>query len=114
MRAQQQHWFYFACKRLLDTLIAGSALIVLSPLMLVIAILIKIDSPGPAIFKQKRVGARRRTDGQRETWTVCTFTLHKFRTILRRTIGRFLEDDVRNIEGLLGRRLDMWRQGYAG
>ncbi len=69
---------------------------------------------GPAIFKQKRVGARRRTDGQRETWTVCTFTLHKFRTILRRTIGRFLEDDVRNIEGLLGRRLDMWRQGYAG
>ena len=81
MRAQQQHWFYFACKRLLDTLIAGSALILLSPLMLVIAILVKLDSPGPAIFKQKRVGARRRTDVQREYWDVSTFTLCKFRTM---------------------------------
>jgi lipopolysaccharide/colanic/teichoic acid biosynthesis glycosyltransferase len=83
MRAQQQRWFYFAWKRLLDTLIAGSALILLSPLMLVIAILVKFDSPGPAIFKQKRVGARRRTDGQREYWEVSTFTLCKFRTMCK-------------------------------
>ncbi len=32
---------------------------------------------------------------------------------LRRTLWRFLEDDVRNIEELLGRRLDVWRQGYT-
>ena len=33
---------------------------------------------------------------------------------LKRTIWRFLEDDVRNIEELLERRLDVWRQGYDG
>jgi lipopolysaccharide/colanic/teichoic acid biosynthesis glycosyltransferase len=71
MRAQQQRWFYFACKRLLDILIAGSAL------------LIKLDSPGPAIFKQKRVGSKRRADGQRESWEVNTFTLCKFRTMCK-------------------------------
>ena len=83
MRAQQQHWFYFACKRLLDTLIAGSALIMLAPLMLVIAILVKLDSPGPAVFKQKRVSTRRRRDGQQDFWEIRTFTLYKFRTMCK-------------------------------
>lgn len=43
-------------KRLFDLAVAVPLLIALSPLLIVIAILIKLDSPGPAIFKQPRVG----------------------------------------------------------
>lgn len=43
-------------KRTFDFLIAGVALIVLSPFLLIVAILIKLDSPGPVIFKQERLG----------------------------------------------------------
>jgi len=43
-------------KRLIDVMLSGCALVVLSPLYLLLAIIIKIDSPGPVLFKQKRVG----------------------------------------------------------
>lgn len=43
-------------KRLLDLLLSGLAGIILLIPMLIIAALIKMDDPGPAIFKQKRVG----------------------------------------------------------
>jgi lipopolysaccharide/colanic/teichoic acid biosynthesis glycosyltransferase len=56
-------------------------LIVFSPLMLVIAVLIVLDSPGPAIFKQERVGSRRRVSGRLESWKITTFTFYKFRTM---------------------------------
>lgn len=82
-RAQGQRWSYFACKRLLDILIAGSLLIALAPLMLVIAVLVKLDSPGPAIFKQTRVGTRRRRNGRGEVWGIETFTFYKFRSMRR-------------------------------
>jgi lipopolysaccharide/colanic/teichoic acid biosynthesis glycosyltransferase len=82
-QTHQQRRFYFACKRLLDILVAGIALVILSPLMLVIAILVILDSPGPAIFKQERVGSRRRTDDQREARELSVFILYKFRTMYR-------------------------------
>lgn len=47
---------YLVFKRTIDCIIAGIALIVLSPFLLIIAILIKIDSKGPIIFKQERLG----------------------------------------------------------
>lgn len=47
---------YRFVKRTFDILISGLSIILLSPLFLVIAILIRIDSKGPAIFKQKRIG----------------------------------------------------------
>jgi len=37
----------------------------------------------------------------------------KFSADLRKALWRFLEDDVRTIEELLGRRLDIWRRGYT-
>jgi lipopolysaccharide/colanic/teichoic acid biosynthesis glycosyltransferase len=43
-------------QRVFDVAVAGLALIVLSPLMALIAVLIKLESPGPVFFKQKRVG----------------------------------------------------------
>ena len=47
---------YKVVKRVMDFIIAVCALIVLSPVMLIVAILVKATSPGPAIFVQQRVG----------------------------------------------------------
>jgi len=57
-------------KRLIDFLLALIGLVVLSPVFLVLAVLIKIDSPGPVFFKQQRV---MRGKG--------TFGMLKFRTM---------------------------------
>lgn len=43
-------------KRAMDAAISAAALALLSPLLLVVAVAIKVDSPGPVIFKQKRYG----------------------------------------------------------
>ncbi len=43
-------------KRIIDLLLSGIGIIVAAIPMLIVAILIKIDSPGPVFFKQKRVG----------------------------------------------------------
>lgn len=45
-----------AVKRLLDILLSAGALIVLSPLLALMAVLIKMDSPGPVFFRQRRNG----------------------------------------------------------
>ncbi|MEW4354210.1 sugar transferase [Streptococcus pneumoniae] len=47
---------YHTVKRILDFFISGVAILLLSPVLLVIAMLIKLDSKGPVLFKQKRVG----------------------------------------------------------
>jgi exopolysaccharide biosynthesis polyprenyl glycosylphosphotransferase len=57
-------------KRLFDIVISLFALLVLSLPMLVIAILVKLTSPGPALYRQERVGKNGRT-----------FNLLKFRTM---------------------------------
>ena len=61
---------YLRVKKILDFVIALVALIALSPLMAVIALLVKLSSPGPVLFKQQRVGLHRRV-----------FTIYKFRTM---------------------------------
>jgi putative colanic acid biosynthesis UDP-glucose lipid carrier transferase len=45
-----------AVKRISDLLVAASALVALAPLMLCIAALVKMTSPGPVLFKQRRYG----------------------------------------------------------
>jgi exopolysaccharide biosynthesis polyprenyl glycosylphosphotransferase len=57
-------------KRAIDVVVAGAGMIVLSPLMAYIALRIRLDSPGPVLFKQTRLGA-----GMKE------FTALKFRTM---------------------------------
>ena len=56
--------------RWIDPLLAGAALLLLSPLLITVAILIRLDSRGPALFKQIRVGRYDRP-----------FQLYKFRTM---------------------------------
>ena len=61
---------YLHIKRALDFILALLALIVLSPLMGVLALIIKLTSPGPVLFRQKRVGIHKKH-----------FTIYKFRTM---------------------------------
>jgi lipopolysaccharide/colanic/teichoic acid biosynthesis glycosyltransferase len=60
-----------AIKRILDMICALLALIFTSPLLLIIAILVKLDSPGPVIYRHHRVGKNGRP-----------FELYKFRTMV--------------------------------
>jgi lipopolysaccharide/colanic/teichoic acid biosynthesis glycosyltransferase len=60
-----------AIKAVFDKVAAGLALIVLTPLFLLIAVAIRLDDHGPVFFKQTRVGR----DGQ-------TFKVYKFRTMV--------------------------------
>ena len=47
---------YLGCKRVIGALLAAVGLIVLSPLMLITALSVKLDSKGPVLFKQMRLG----------------------------------------------------------
>lgn len=47
---------YIKVKRILDCILATIALVILSPIYLIIAIAVKIDSKGPAFFKHTRIG----------------------------------------------------------
>jgi len=75
-------------KRALDLAIAVPALIILSPLMALVAIAVKLDSPGPVIFKQVRVGENGRL-----------FTMYKFRSMVHDAEARAQEVIVRDEEG---------------
>ena len=65
-----KHSKYIACKRVMDIMVSGIGLIVASPILLLTAVLIKIDSPGPVLFLQERLGK----DGQ-------VFKIAKFRSM---------------------------------
>ncbi len=52
--------FQLAVKRLVDVIVSFVLLVLLSPLFLLLAIAIKLDSPGPALFSQERVGLNQR------------------------------------------------------
>ena len=55
-RTRPHRWLYESQKRIVDIIAASTLMVLLSPLLLLIAILIRLDSPGPALFIQKRVG----------------------------------------------------------
>ncbi|PYJ68343.1 MAG: sugar transferase [Verrucomicrobia bacterium] len=57
-------------KRMFDIVVAAAALVVLFPLLVLSALLIKLDSPGPIFFKQERIGRNFRP-----------FWIYKFRTM---------------------------------
>jgi exopolysaccharide biosynthesis polyprenyl glycosylphosphotransferase len=70
-------------KRLFDVVVAALGLLILAPLFVVIAILIKLESPGPVFFLQRRYG----------------FNLHMFRIVKFRTMTTIEDgDDVRQAE----------------
>jgi exopolysaccharide biosynthesis polyprenyl glycosylphosphotransferase len=71
-------------KRVVDFCLAVVALIIVLPLLILVVIAIKITSPGPILFKQKRIGQNKRK-----------FTIYKFRTMIVDA-----EDKMRQLEHL--------------
>lgn len=63
--------FYRACKRIIDLTVGGILLVGSLPIMSLAVVLIKITSPGPAIYRQQRIGLHGRA-----------FVIRKFRTML--------------------------------
>jgi O-antigen biosynthesis protein WbqP len=61
-------------KRLIDIVLSGCGIVVLSPVYLIVALAIKIDDPGPVFFRQKRVGIHK-----------THFNILKFRTMKMET-----------------------------
>jgi Undecaprenyl-phosphate glucose phosphotransferase len=57
-------------KRMADIVLSGAALIALAPVLIAIALAIRLDSPGPAIYRQRRAG-----------FNLQTFFVYKFRTM---------------------------------
>jgi lipopolysaccharide/colanic/teichoic acid biosynthesis glycosyltransferase len=55
----------FLLKRFLDIALSSIALVVLSPVFALVAVAIKLDSPGPVIYAQERVGLNRRRSRER-------------------------------------------------
>jgi lipopolysaccharide/colanic/teichoic acid biosynthesis glycosyltransferase len=72
---------YFCCKRVVDAVVSLALLLLLSPLLLLIALLIKLDSRGPVLFVCERVGCRRECRGGRSYYVLRTFRFYKFRSM---------------------------------
>ena len=75
-----------ATKRAIDVVVSATALILLLPLFAYIAVRIKLDSNGPVIFRQPRLGQNMRK-----------FTLLKFRTMKEGTSSAKHEDYIRHL-----------------
>lgn len=75
--------FYVVSKRIIDVTVSAIGIILLSPLFLLVAILIKLDSEGPIIFKQIRVGKDSKT-----------FSIYKFRSMKINTPNLSTEEFV--------------------
>ena len=113
--ARRRRDVYFAAKRLVDVIIAGIALVALLPLLLIVAILVCLDSQGPAIFKQERVTAKRRGNSRGETWEVGMFTCYKFRSMYNGTksdlheafIEAFIKNDTDGMVEVQGQKSHM-------
>jgi undecaprenyl phosphate N,N'-diacetylbacillosamine 1-phosphate transferase len=86
IRMQNKGIYRRYIKRLMDILLSLCAIIVLSPVMLIIAILVRVKLGSPVIFKQKRPGLNEKI-----------FTLYKFRTMTdkRGENGELLPDSER-------------------
>lgn len=67
---KKESLIYLFFKRVVDIIVSLCALIVLTPILIIISILIKTDSKGPVIFKQNRVGVNSKE-----------FTIYKFRSM---------------------------------
>jgi lipopolysaccharide/colanic/teichoic acid biosynthesis glycosyltransferase len=72
---------YFLLKRGMDFTVTALSMAFLLPMLIVLAVLVKRSSPGPAIFAQERVGARRVRRNGRVYWQRTTFTFYKFRSM---------------------------------
>lgn len=101
---------YYIIKRVTDILLSSALLLALMPLMLIIAALIYVYSPGPVFFSQKRVGAKRIKRNGRTYWQQHEFNFYKFRTmklhadssIHQEFIKALIQNDQQRMDALQG------------
>src|SRR5206468_8569520 len=100
LKEDSRRTFYCFSKRCIDVGLAGLALVLLLPLLLLIAVLIKLDSPGPVLFTHERVGAKRQRGSREAVWAVQQFGMHKFRSMFQNADSRVHEAYIRDfVEG---------------
>ncbi len=85
-----------AVKRMIDVTISLAALIMLAPIMLVVAILVKVTSPGPVVFAHDRVG-----EGGK------LFRMYKFRTMVKNAEQLLLAEAERDPSALIKKKDDI-------
>lgn len=119
---------YKPIKRIIDLTLSIAGLVVLSPVLLVLAFAIKLDSPGPVLFKQKRVGINKthfniykfrtmRTDTPKDTPTHLLADPDQYITKMGRFLRRTSLDELPQIINILfgqmaiiGPRPALWNQ----
>jgi lipopolysaccharide/colanic/teichoic acid biosynthesis glycosyltransferase len=101
---------YYVTKRIIDLVIAPLVLLFLAPFIFLLALLIKLDSEGPVLFRQIRVGAKRHTRGEYVYWDQAQFECLKFRTMYpdsdqtlhQNFVQAFVNNDHQGMEAVQG------------
>ena len=94
------HLAEIMAKRMVDVLGAGLGLILLAPFLAVIALLIKLDTPGPVFFMQQRWGLNQKT-----------FRIFKFRTMTSLDDGVVVQQATRGDKRIT--KLGAWLRRYS-
>jgi lipopolysaccharide/colanic/teichoic acid biosynthesis glycosyltransferase len=95
--------FYPIAKRIVDLVITVLLLIVLAPLLVITAVVVRLDSRGPILFSQERIGTRRvRRDGQTR-WRLEVFRVYKFRSMIADADPRVHERHIAAIANRAGK-----------
>jgi lipopolysaccharide/colanic/teichoic acid biosynthesis glycosyltransferase len=94
----------------LDVVLALAIGLAIAPLIPIIALAIRLDSPGPVIFRQERLRGQRVKVGGQWRWEVTPFTFYKFRTMTvdaskqvhQEYIKAYIEGDTHRMTTILG------------
>jgi len=113
--ANQGEEIYFLTKRAMDLIISAFFIFTLSPLYLLIALLIKFDSPGPVFFIQERESAKRKKYNRYSYWRRETFRCFKFRTMKHDSkptvhmhyVTAYIQGDKKTMNMLQGKETDL-------
>lgn len=113
----ESFYHYFSLKRVIDVVCASIFLVLFLPFFALIALLIKLDSPGPVIFSQKRVGAKRVSIDGYSYWKKADFTCYKFRTMVqnadpglhKKYITAFIHNDQMTMKNVQGKNTEDYK-----
>lgn len=99
---------YYMAKRVLDISVSLVVILLTLPLLILLSLWIKMDSPGPVIFRQERLTSRRVLKDGKYVWVVVPFTIYKFRTmsnnasanIHKEFVKAFIKNDKNKMDSL--------------
>jgi exopolysaccharide biosynthesis polyprenyl glycosylphosphotransferase len=94
LRAPALNEYQRMTKRVFDLIVGTALLILMSPIMLIVAITIKLDSPGPVIYKSKRIG---------ENGSL--FEMLKFRSMVKNADQLPIDKQLRDLHGNLTHKI---------